>query len=197
MDDDDYAFDTIDVIDHTLEKELEAFETLLHTTRKKKVSATPGTYQYYLDALYIKLTPTIVGIQRIPPPEVTRSGPKKSCWSNFIEICDFIHRDPEHVLAFFLAELATDGNLDGTMRLLFHSRFSANQIESVLRKYILEYVMCESCKTLDTVVDKDPVTRLYFMLCKQCNSNRSVQPIKSGFRSTTKADRKAAKEAGK
>jgi len=53
------------------------------------------------------------------------------------------------------------------------------QIENVLRRYIVEYVTCKTCKSPDTTLTKD--NRLFFMTCSSCGSTRSVQAIKTGF----------------
>lgn len=55
----------------------------------------------------------------------------------------------------------------------------AEQIENVLRRYIVEYVTCKTCKSPDTILTKD--NRLFFMTCESCGSTRSVSAIKSGF----------------
>lgn len=130
---------------------------------------------------------------RLPPPLVPRVGSKKVMWSNFPETCSILHRSQEHVKDFFMAELATNGSLDGDKRLVIKGRYMPKQIESLLKRYILEYVTCSMCRSSDTTLTRDPVSRLYFVSCSSCNARRSVAPIKSGFHATLRADRKAAK----
>ncbi|GAA5847448.1 hypothetical protein JCM9279_000486 [Rhodotorula babjevae] len=65
------------------------------------------------------------------------------------------------------------------------------QIENVLRRYIVEYVTCKTCKSPDTTMTKD--NRLFFMTCSSCGSTRSVAGIKTGFQATTRAARRAAR----
>lgn len=117
------------------------------------------------------------------PPQVMRVGTKKSSFSNFVEICKMLHRQPKHLLAFLLAELGTSGSLDGTSQLIIKGRFQQKQIESVLRRYIKEYVTCHTCRSPDTLLQKD--TRLYFLQCETCGSRCSVASIKSGFQAVT------------
>jgi translation initiation factor 2 subunit 2 len=52
------------------------------------------------------------------------------------------------------------------------------------------------CNNTDTLLTRDNITRLQFVECKICGSKRSVMSIKSGFRATSKADRKAVKNSG-
>jgi len=128
------------------------------------------------------------------PPQLVRVGTRKTMWSNFASICGVMHRAPEHMMSFLLAELGTDGSIDGSQRLLIKGRYQAKQIESLLRKYIQEYVTCHMCRNPETTLTKDSVTRLYFIQCESCGSRRSVQPIKSGFHATSRAERRKAAE---
>lgn len=70
------------------------------------------------------------------PPMVIRLGSKKSGFVNFIEISKMMHRSPDHVLGYLLAELGTSGTLDGNQVLVLKGRFQQKQMESVLRRYI-------------------------------------------------------------
>uniref|UniRef100_H0XPA2 Eukaryotic translation initiation factor 2 subunit 2 n=1 Tax=Otolemur garnettii TaxID=30611 RepID=H0XPA2_OTOGA len=95
------------------------------------------------------------------PPQVVRVGTKKTSFVNFTDICKLLHRQPKHLLAFLLAELGTSGSIDGNNQLVIKGRFQQKQIENVLRRYIKEYVTCHTCRSPDTILQKD--TRLYFL----------------------------------
>ena len=115
----------------------------------------------------------------IVPPNVQREGSKKTCFANVADISKRMHRTAEHVIQFIYAELGTSGSIDGAGRLILKGRFQQKQIETVLRRYINEYVTCKTCKSPDTVLVKE--NRLFFLDCEQCNSRRSVAAIKTGF----------------
>jgi len=117
------------------------------------------------------------------PPQVLRVGTKKSSFANFLEICKSLHRQPKHMQAFLLAELGTSGSVDANNQLIIKGRFQQKQIESVLRRYIKEYVACQTCRSPETILQKD--TRLFFLQCETCGSRRSVASIKSGFQAVT------------
>ncbi|GAA5976054.1 hypothetical protein JCM11641_003270 [Rhodosporidiobolus odoratus] len=129
----------------------------------------------------------------IPPPQLFREGSKRSNFANIADICKRMHRSPEHVIQFLFAELGTNGSVDGSGRLVIKGRFQQKQIENVLRRYIVEYVTCKTCKSPDTVLTKKD--RLFFMTCSSCGSTRSVAAIRTGFQATTRAARRAAKNA--
>ena len=51
------------------------------------------------------------------------------------------------------------------------------------RRYIKEYVTCHTCRSPDTILQKQ--TRLFFLQCMTCHSRCSVQCIKTGFQAVT------------
>ncbi|KAM5246228.1 eukaryotic translation initiation factor 2 subunit 2 isoform 3-T3 [Ctenodactylus gundi] len=98
------------------------------------------------------------------PPQVVRVGTKKTSFVNFTDICKL-------------------GSIDGNNQLVIKGRFQQKQIENVLRRYIKEYVTCHTCRSPDTILQKD--TRIYFLQCETCHSRCSVASIKTGFQAVT------------
>ncbi|KAL1919700.1 uncharacterized protein VTP21DRAFT_1631 [Calcarisporiella thermophila] len=126
--------------------------------------------------------PELVGEKRrytIAPPSVFREGNKKTIFANLPDICKRMHRSPDHVIQFLFAELGTSGSVDGSQRLVIKGRFQQKQIENILRRYIVEYVTCKTCKSPDTILTKE--NRIFFMQCEACGSTRSVTAIKTGY----------------
>ncbi|KAK2981852.1 hypothetical protein RJ640_010369, partial [Escallonia rubra] len=126
--------------------------------------------------------PELAGDRRrtvMRPPQVLREGTKKTVFVNFMDLCKTMHRQPEHVMNFLLAEMGTSGSLDGQQRLVVKGRFAPKNFEGILRRYINEYVICNGCRSPDTILSKE--NRLFFLRCEQCGSGRSVAPIKTGF----------------
>ncbi|PON32113.1 Translation initiation factor 2, beta subunit [Parasponia andersonii] len=99
-----------------------------------------------------------------------------------MNLCKTMHRQPEHVMTFFLTEMGTSGSLDGQQRLVVKGRFGSRNCEVTLRRYINEYVICNTCKSPDTILTKENL--LVFLRCEQCGSEQSVAPITSGFVAT-------------
>jgi translation initiation factor 2 subunit 2 len=163
-------------------------------------SSSLYTYEELLDRVVTLLNqhnPDLVDKKRrnIKPPQLTLLSSKKTLWINFQEICTMMGRDPSHVYAFFMAELGTEGSIDGNQRLIIRGKYVPKYIESLLRKYVVEYVTCEMCRSPNTELNRDQSSRLYFLTCKDCGSSRSVAPIKSGYHATSRADRRAARNA--
>ncbi|KAH7672475.1 translation initiation factor 2 subunit 2 protein [Dioscorea alata] len=142
-------------------------------------------YEELLDRVFNILrenNPDLAGDRRrtvMRPPQVLREGTKKTVFVNFMDLCKTMHRQPEHVMTFLLAEMGTSGSLDGQQRLVVKGRFAPKNFEGILRRYVNEYVICNGCKSPDTILSKE--NRLFFLRCEQCGSHRSVAPIKAGF----------------
>ncbi|CAG8655685.1 11391_t:CDS:2 [Rhizophagus irregularis] len=154
------------------------------------------TYQELLGRVFQILrqnNPELAGEKKrytIVPPSVHREGNKKTIFANVADICKRMHRQPEHVIQFLFTELGTSGSIDGSQRLVIKGRFQQKQIENVLRRYIVEYVTCKTCKSPDTILTKE--NRIFFQQCESCGSTRSVSAIKSGFKAQTEKRRRQA-----
>lgn len=149
-------------------------------------SETFYDYEFLLKRIYENLrenNPELSGDKRkltLVPPQVIREGSKKTAFANITDLARRLNRTTEHLTSFLLAELGTTGSVDGTQRLIIKGRFQQLQIETVLRKYILEYVTCRTCRSPETRLSKE--NRLFFMTCEACGSQRSVAAIKTGFK---------------
>jgi len=117
------------------------------------------------------------------PPQVIRVGTKKTSFVNFMEISRMLHRHQKHLLDFLLSELGTSGSIDGNNQLIIKGKFQQKQIENVLRRYIKEYVTCHTCRSPNTILQKD--SRIFFLQCEACGSRCSVASIKHGFQAVT------------
>lgn len=159
-----------------------------------------STYDALLDRVVDLLAvnnPDLVETKRtrIKPPQLQTVGSRKTLWVNYQEICKTLNRDPQHVYSFLMAELGTEGSIDGNERLVIRGRYLPKYIESLLKKYAMEYVTCEMCRSPQTDLVKDQNTRLYFLNCRNCGSKRSVATVRSGYHATSRADRRAARNA--
>ncbi|KAF8819082.1 putative eukaryotic initiation factor-2 beta [Cardiosporidium cionae] len=139
--------------------------------------------------------PDLTGSKRytIKPPQVVRVGSKKVAWINFKDICTIMNRNQDHVFQFVLAELGTEGSIAGDGQLVLKGKYGTKHIEALLRKYITEYVTCQTCKSPNTTMTRDNRTRLWQQSCAACGANRSVITIKSGFHALGRGERRKAK----
>merc|ERR1711985_37738 len=115
-------------------------------------------------------------------------------WVNFQEICDMMKRPTDHVIQFVLAEFGTEGSITPDGQLILKGRYQPKHAESLLRKYIKEFVTCEMCKSANTKLQRDASTRLHMVTCENCGASRTAASIKTGYHAVTRADRRAAKQ---
>ncbi|KAI3951524.1 hypothetical protein MKX01_018640 [Papaver californicum] len=80
-----------------------------------------------------------------------------------MDICETMHKQPEYVMNFLLAEMETVGSLDGKQNLVIKG----------------SYVICNECKSSNTILSKEE--RLFFLRCELRCVGRSVAPIIPGF----------------
>jgi translation initiation factor 2 subunit 2 len=125
----------------------------------------------------------------IMPAQISRFGAKKTVFSNFLEICESLKRDKNHINDYLMAELGTATSEDAQGRLLIKGKFNQKNIHKVLEKYIITYVQCSMCKSLNTKLSRNTANRLYFLECMNCGSSKSVASVNKGFHATTKQDR--------
>lgn len=164
-------------------------------TSTNKANLIP--YSQLLDRFYGILkekNPELAGGQqqrlKIPPPEVLRDGSKKTLFANVQQIAQVLQRNPSHLIQYLFAELGTSGSIDGEQRLIIKGRFQPKNIEDVLRRYIQEYVICRTCKSMNTELKREAANRLHFIVCKACGSTKSVTSIRTGFTANVGAMKK-------
>jgi len=179
------------------EIDLSQFDLSLKKKKKKKIVEKINDkaeeyifeeydYVYLLDRFFNELRdkhPSLVSRKRhiIPPPILQRAG-KKTMWTNFSTIVSVLKRPIDHIQSYISYEMSTECSVDGNSRLLIKGKFNSKNMETVLKKYIIEYVSCYLCKSHDTSIIKDPLTRVCFIKCDTCKSSRSVSQIKKPFR---------------
>lgn len=65
----------------------------------------------------------------------------------------------------------------------YYDWFTVHVLYSPLICITEEYVTCHTCRSPDTLLQKD--TRIFFLQCESCGSRCSVTSIKSGFQAVT------------
>ena len=111
----------------------------------------------------------------LPVPELVKQA-TRSVWKNFGETSSIFKREKEHLQAFILKELGTEGNIAGenSEQLSLKGRITSTKVEALIKKYAILYIRCPNCKSLDTTLNKNPSTRLRMLECNYCNTKISV-----------------------
>ena len=110
---------------------------------------------------------------KIPMLRIFFEGNKTSIL-NFKEVADLLNRDPQHIMKFFLRELATRGNFRGT-RATFIGRFGQLTLKSLMKRYTEKFVLCPFCRKPETRMIKEG--KFLFLQCQACGAKESIKQI--------------------
>jgi translation initiation factor 2 beta subunit (eIF-2beta)/eIF-5 len=134
------------------------------------------TYKELVERIYEKINEKEVKTERkynMVPPIIKREGSKKTAFENIVEMTKRMNRPTEHLVNYIVNELSImRWSMDGNNRLLMRGRYQQPQIETLIIKYIREYIRCKSCKDTNTIMYKE--NRLLFIECKKCLSKYSI-----------------------
>lgn len=97
----------------------------------------------------------------------------KTIINNFLEICNMLRKEKEHLLKFLQRELATPAQIDGH-RLVLGRKLASAQINSKIEQYVADFVLCPQCKRPDT-----QVLRENDVLVKKCTACGAKNPVRS------------------
>jgi len=80
-----------------------------------------------------------------------------------------------------MTELGAEGNLGHNDEMVLVGGYQPKHFLRLIRKYIEDYVRCTNCKGLDTKIERDEKSRLYFLYCNKDHSSRTVQTIANRY----------------
>jgi translation initiation factor 2 subunit 2 len=132
-------------------------------------------YEFMLNKLMFELqdnNPELVNRNKliIVLPKILRINFKKIIWINFNEICNILQRPQEHIINYLTNEFKTSCSINSNYQLIVNGKFNQTHIESLLRSYIKKYVICNNCKSLNTIFNKN--NNLNSIICQLCLSSR-------------------------
>lgn len=134
------------------------------------------TYPYSYDELLFKLHNAKIADDiytkiNLPPLQVHRKN-KLSIFVNINTYSEKLNRTKEHISNFFREEMGTATSINGQNQLIIHGILNEAKCESIMRKYIKQYVMCKQCKSIHSTMIKD--NGLTYLECKQCFAKTSL-----------------------
>jgi translation initiation factor 2 subunit 2 len=143
------------------------------------------TYEFLLERVYKMIksrdsnSTENRGSIKMPVPQVNLVGKSRSAWTNFNDFVKVLNRSQEHLFQYVLGELGVEGTIGGENQFFLKSKINSKDIETILRKYIHDYVQCPNCKSVKTIIKKDQGTRLLQIYCENCKTEKTVQHLKS------------------
>ncbi len=94
---------------------------------------------------------------------------------NIREVLERINREENHFLKFMAGELAASVTMEGA-RAVFAGKHAKVTLQTLLERYVKEYVICEECGKPDTQFITE--TRILRKRCDACGATTSVKPLR-------------------
>lgn len=110
----------------------------------------------------------------IKAPEIQLIN-KKIYIINFDDVCISLNREPLDVCTYINKELNVQTSISGNAALIIHGAYRKNQIENIIKKYVVNFVQCPLCKTKDTKLEK--IERITFIICNKCHAKNAINKI--------------------
>ena len=94
---------------------------------------------------------------------------------NVKDVLAVMNREVNHFLKFMAGELATSVTMEG-VRAVFAGKHARTTLQSLLERYVKEYVICGECGKPDTVLITE--TRILRKRCDACGASIAVKPLR-------------------
>ncbi len=98
----------------------------------------------------------------------------KTIITNFHQIVTSLNRPQDHILKYLLKELATPGELN-KRALVFGRKVAATAVNSKIRKYAEEFVLCSDCGKPDTRIEKEGP--YHHLRCTACGAKHIIKSV--------------------
>ena len=113
------------------------------------------------------------GIKRFEVPvAVSEVQGSKTIIRNFGELLSAFRRDAKHLSKFLFKQLATPGDVQGSV-LILQRKVPQRMIQEKLEAYAKEYIYCKECGKPDTKLTKED--RVSFIRCEACGAKFPVR----------------------
>ncbi len=130
-------------------------------------------YEKLLKQAYKELPEIKEGSDRFEIPKVSgHIQGNKTVITNFNTIVSTLRREAQQIIKFLQRALASPSTMDGP-RLIFGRKIASSLINSKLKEYTENFVLCSECKKPDTQLRKrEGVTVLK---CTACGAQHAVK----------------------
>jgi translation initiation factor 2 subunit 2 len=109
----------------------------------------------------------------LPEPIIIKNG-NNIIWKNVKDFLRITKRPPDHFLMFLRKEgnvvinWISDSKSDGLT--FSQKKLRSDFLVDQMKTYLKEYVICKSCKSINTYIERDKQIRKYNFICKNCNN---------------------------
>jgi translation initiation factor 2 subunit 2 len=104
---------------------------------------------------------------------------KKTFWENYKLNCEQIKCCPIHFNKYIKKETTNELSVNAENILIIRGRHDLGQITEIYKKYIKNYIQCNTCKKIQTHIIKNSETRLDILEClnEKCKTTRVVNKL--------------------
>jgi translation initiation factor 2 subunit 2 len=109
----------------------------------------------------------------LPDPIIIKNG-NNNIWKNVKDFLRITKRPPDHFLTFLRKEgnvvinWISDSKSDGLT--FSQKKLRSDFLVDQMKTYLKEYVICKSCKSINTYIERDKQIRKYNFICKNCDN---------------------------
>ncbi len=108
----------------------------------------------------------------LPDPELIKNG-NNIHWKNVKDFLKLVKRQPDHFLNYLGSQLSCKVNWISESKshgLIIYKKIKSPQIIDIMKNYLVNYVICKSCKSSNTYLEKDKTIRTYNFICTNCEN---------------------------
>lgn len=99
----------------------------------------------------------------VPVPKLAREG-RNVLWLNINSFSNCVHRDVKDIVKYLVNETMIPMSLCDNGLRMYKAAINESKLTSLLKKYIITYVTCKQCKSINTDVDH----------CLDCNATHRL-----------------------
>jgi len=131
------------------------------------------SYEELLEKAYEEMPEEVVRRERfeIPRVKVQREG-SRTIIKNLSQISKILNRGENHIFKYMVKSLGTAGFIENG-RIILQGKFTEEEVQQELDRYVKEYVICRECRSPDTEFKKEE--RVLFVKCLACGAKHPVR----------------------
>lgn len=131
------------------------------------------TFEIMLDDLYDNLEQKNNLTKFIIPEPILIKNGNNNHWKNVKDFLKLAKRPPDHYVNYLSDQLSckinwlTESKSHG---LIIYKKIKPLVLTENMNNYLKDYVLCKSCKSSDTYIEKDKIIRKYNFICTNCDA---------------------------
>jgi translation initiation factor 2 beta subunit (eIF-2beta)/eIF-5 len=185
------SIDSFKIINPNLENDNNLYDDTLVFTEdiglnidnKINILVSPDlVYTTLLDEIYDTISDNsqLFGNKKnlIDKPDIKYEN-RKTFWYNYGKNCSQINRSMDQLKRFIEKEMAVETSINDKSNLILRGKYNFAMIASTYKKYIINYVKCSTCKSIETEIVRNSSNRLDYIKClnPKCNTCKVVIKI--------------------